>query len=267
MEALIFDLDDTLVVDEASATAAFLDACQVAQQATGISPDELYATIKKVCREIWHKSPARAYCVQIGISSWEGLWAEFEGADRNQRLLHAWAPIYRKSSWHEALQQHGVDNEALASELVEAYISSRRKRHVIYDDVAPCLAEFKGRYRLGLLTNGDPGLQRRKIAGAGIGGYFGAIVISGEEGIGKPDARIFAIALSRLGVASDAAVMIGNSLKSDIQGAQAAGMKAVWINRSGKSGDEFVTPDFVASNLLELREALHRNQIRAGGRD
>jgi putative hydrolase of the HAD superfamily len=73
MDALIFDLDDTLVVDEASAAAAFLDACEVARNTVNIPPEELHETVRRMCREIWHASPAREYAVRIGISSWEAL--------------------------------------------------------------------------------------------------------------------------------------------------------------------------------------------------
>jgi putative hydrolase of the HAD superfamily len=260
MDALVFDLDDSLVVDEASAAAAFLDACRVAESAAGILPDQLFSTIKRVCREIWHRSPARKYCIEIGISSWEGLWADFQGADENISLLRAWAPEYRKNSWHSALRQHGVGDEALALKLVDTYIEARRARHVDYDDVVPCLEEFKGKCRLGLLTNGDPWLQRRKIEGAGIRSYFDVIVVSGEEGIGKPDARIFRTMLSRLGVTPAESAMIGNSLKDDIRGAQQVGMKAVWINRGGKVNDKFIRPDLVISTLWELKTEFCLNQ-------
>ena len=256
MNALIFDLDDTLVVDEASAAAAFLDACEMARKAAGIPPDELHKTIKRVCREIWHASPARTYAVQIGISSWEALWADFAGDDDNLKVLHAWAPSYRKSSWLQAIRHHGVDNEALAMQLANAYIGSRRKRHVVYDDVMPCLNELRHAYKLGLLTNGEPGLQRRKINGAGIGRYFSAIVISGDEGVGKPEERIYRIMLSRLRAAPDEAIMIGNNLVTDIKGAQAVGMRTVWINRSGGPLDESIRPDFVVNDLMELRGVL-----------
>ena len=50
----------------------------------------------------------------------------------------------------------------------------------------------------------------------------------------KPDPRIFAIALERLGCAAADAVMIGDSWPADIEGARAAGVRAIWFNRSGQ---------------------------------
>jgi putative hydrolase of the HAD superfamily len=257
MEALIFDLDDTLVADEVSATSAFLKTCLYAQAHYGINLPGFHATIREICRSYWHQSPAREYCLRVGISSWEGLWAEFDGADENLRILRNWAPIYRKLSWLTTLQRFGIDDEAFALKLADKYIVSRRELHVIYRDVVPALEAFKSRYRLGLLTNGAPDLQRRKIAGAGIGKYFDAVVVSGEVGIGKPDTRVFEMLLSRLNVAPESALMVGDSLKSDIQGAHAVGMKAAWVNRSGKAPDSSIIPDFVVNDLDELGVALN----------
>ncbi len=59
---------------------------------------------------------------------------------------------------------------------------------------------------------------------------FGTIVVSLEVGFGKPDPRVFEIAVSRLGVAKDDAVMVGDSLVCDIGGARRAGLRAIWID-------------------------------------
>jgi FMN phosphatase YigB (HAD superfamily) len=74
--------------------------------------------------------------------------------------------------------------------------------------------------------------------------------------VGKPNPRIYEAILSRLGVAARDAVMIGNSLESDIQGAQAVGMKAIWLNRTGLPRDGAVVPDAEVRSLAELRRIL-----------
>lgn len=199
--------------------------------------------------------------MQIGISSWEGLWAEFTGADKNLRILCEWAPTYRKLSWLTTLQKFNIDDEVFALKLADKYIAYRRDLHVIYRDTVPALEAFRSHYRLGILTNGAPDLQRRKIEGAGLGKYFKTIVVSGEIGIGKPDVRVFRTALSQLNVEPESALMVGDSLKSDIQGAQAVGMKTAWINRSRMVADIPIVPDLMVNNLDELREALERKII------
>ena len=258
LKALIFDLDDTLVVEEASAEAAFLATCEEAKARHGIEPHQLHTAVRQACRRLWHAAPVRPYCVDIGISSWEALWARFEGQDENLRVLRAWAPAYRRDSWQAALLSLGIHDPDLALELAEAYPVHRRQLHIVYEDVRPTLEHFRQSLRLGLLTNGAPDLQREKIAGAGIAGYFDEIVISGEVGCGKPDRRIYEIMLARLGVAPHAVLMVGNSLHSDVQGAQAAGIKAIWANRSGSPNDTGITPDVEVANLAELRVRLPR---------
>jgi putative hydrolase of the HAD superfamily len=256
LKSLIFDLDDTLVVEEASAEAAFLATCELARARYGIEPHRLHAAVRENCRRLWHAAPARSYCVEIGISSWEALWARFEGRDENLRVLWAWAPGYRRNSWQAALQSFEIDDPDFALELAEAYPVHRRRLHIVYEDVRPVLEHLRPSLRLGLLTNGAPDLQREKIAGAGIAAYFDDIVISGEVGCGKPDRRIYEIMLSRLGAAPHEALMIGNSLHSDVQGAQAVGMKTVWINRSGGPNETTITPDFEVAGLEELADIL-----------
>jgi putative hydrolase of the HAD superfamily len=66
------------------------------------------------------------------------------------------------------------------------------------------------------------------------------IVISGEVGYGKPDHRIYQLVLSRLGTRQESTWNIGDSLKRDILGAKAIGIKTVWVNRHGMSRDESI---------------------------
>ena len=64
--------------------------------------------------------------------------------------------------------------------------------------------------KLGLVTNGPVESQQPKIDGLGIAGYFGTILISGAEGVSKPDPEIFHRAVRNLGVAAEETVMIGD---------------------------------------------------------
>ena len=79
LQAIIFDLDDTLMVEEPGAEAAFMEVCEQAAQDCGVDANKLCTLVRETARDIWHQSPARPYCVEIGISSWEGVVARFEG--------------------------------------------------------------------------------------------------------------------------------------------------------------------------------------------
>jgi putative hydrolase of the HAD superfamily len=252
INTLIFDLDDTLVVEEASAAAAFIEAGAMAETRYGLDPHLLHTTVRTVCREIWYAFSSHPYCKQIGISSWEGMWAEFTGPDSELKPLRDWAPTYRQKSWHTALRRHGIDDADLAAELAENFIRLRRQKHVVYEDTIATLEKLAGCFILGLLTNGASDLQRRKIEGSGIGSYFREILISGDVGFAKPDRRVFELLLSRLGTTATNAFMIGNNLVTDIQAAQQAGLRTIWVHRSGTAPESGIVPDWEISHLNQL---------------
>jgi putative hydrolase of the HAD superfamily len=252
INTLVFDLDDTLVIEQASARAAIIETAELAQAKYGLDAREMHTTLRKTCREIWYEFPSHPYCKRVGISSWEGLWAEFTGLDKNLKALRDWAATYRYESWHTSLSRHGIDDPDLAAEMAETFPQLRRHKHAVYPDTIATLRRFSQSYALGLLTNGTPDLQRRKIEGAGVAAYFDQILISGDLGFGKPDKRIFQTILAQLKAGSKTSLMIGNSLTSDIQGAQNIGMQTVWLNRSGKPRDDSIIPDWQISSLDEL---------------
>jgi putative hydrolase of the HAD superfamily len=239
-------------LEEPSAVAAFMEVCRQAEQSCGVKADKLYSIVRETARSIWRQSPARQYCLEIGISSWEGLWAQFKGDDPNLIILRGWAPRYRMETWNNTLMKCGVDNIHLASQLADTFFQNRRKYHVLDDDTINCLDELSKLFPLALLTNGVPDLQREKIDATGIAKYFTDIVISGEVGFGKPDRRIYHLVLSRLGISPESAWNVGDSLERDVFGAKAVGIKAVWLNRHGTSKDESVVPDFEVSSLGQL---------------
>ena len=80
----------------------------------------------------------------------------------------------------------------------------------------------------GLLANGPPDIQGRKLDGTGLAGCFDAVVISGDSRVGKPSPAAFDVALAALGVRPDEAVMVGDRERG-VQGALAAGIRPVWV--------------------------------------
>ena len=86
-----------------------------------------------------------------------------------------------------------------AERLASIFPVERRARHVVFPDVEDTLVALRGSWRLAILTNGTPSLQREKIAGSGLAHYFDAVTVAGAVGVGKPDARAFAAALEAAG--------------------------------------------------------------------
>lgn len=98
-------------------------------------------------------------------------------------------------------------------------------------DAADTLAALRRRgLRLGLITNGESRLQNAKVDCSGLRPLLDLSAVSGDEGIHKPDARLFRRIAARLGVAAEDCLFVGDNVKNDIDGALSAGMQAVWID-------------------------------------
>jgi putative hydrolase of the HAD superfamily len=250
---VLFDLDETLMVEEPAAVAAFQATARRAAGRYEIDVDALALGARARARELWHAAPSHGYCRRVGISSWEGLWCRYEGAGCETRQLREWSPTYRREAWRLALADQGVADERLAEELGEQFAIERRARHEVFPDAEAALRELRPAHALGLVTNGASCLQREKLHASGLGDYFRVVVVSSEVGVAKPDVSVFERALAELG--AESAVMIGDSLRKDVGGARAAGLEAVWLNRSGRPRPDDLDVPEVAS-LAELPRVL-----------
>ena len=256
IDALLLDLDDTLIPDESAAEAAFLATCAPVADRFGLDPAAVARSARTCARQIWRASDHIDYCLSIGISSWEGLWAGFTGDAPELQQLHAWAPTYRREAWRRALAEHGVDDPAYAEHLAERFRHERRRRNTMFPDAAELLPKLARRLPLALVTNGAPDLQHFKIDASGLRPYFQTVVVSGEVGIGKPHPRPMQVALQQLGCDPARAAMVGNSLNSDIAGAQNTGVHASWLNRDGSPLTGDIRPDLTIASLHELTDLI-----------
>jgi putative hydrolase of the HAD superfamily len=252
-EVILFDLDDTLIVEKASAEAAFMAVSEHARDRYGVDPLMFQSSVRRNARKVWYSLPAHPYCKKIGISSWEGLWAEFKGEHKMLRSLASYKDYYRFTSWYNTLLEFNINDKDFAGRLSELFCNERRKIHVLFPETASVLENLYAEYPLGLVTNGAPDLQRTKINGAGLDRYFRHITISGEVNVGKPDRRIFEIALKMFGVRGESTIMVGDSIDTDIAGAAASGIKTVWLKRNSSTcGEHAIKPDYIISDLNEL---------------
>ena len=257
VDTIIFDLDDTLIYDEASADEAIRQVCREAAGERLTDCETFRQVIRRAARERWYAAPQREYVQRIGCSSWEGLWMEIRRADCAElEALREWLPGYCRETWSDGLRSVGIQDLSLAEEMTAAYSRNRRSMSALCEDAVPVLDSLHGRYRLGLLTNGQVDLQQDKIDLAGIRDYFDVIVVSGEIGVGKPDPYIFEYTLRRLGSDTTGAVMVGNSLRSDIAGANGVGLKAVWIKRGSIGSASEAVPDATLTSLHDLAAVL-----------
>ena len=146
-----------------------------------------------------------------------------------------------------------ADNDydpALGYDLADAYTDERDHHNVsALPGAREAVATLSDDHRVGVVTNGPPTMQSEKLAALGLDDAFETVVHAGYDAPAKPDPEPFYRALSALDGEPESAVHIGNSLSSDVAGAQAAGLQSVWL-------DDGSTPDPVPDHTLGSMEDL-----------
>ena len=249
LQAILFDLDDTLIVDEVISKSAMEQTAALAAKLHGAEVPRFLADAKRLSQSLWRDNPCLAYCDETGVTAEECLWGYFDSP--GLAALRTWSLEFRHRLFDAVLREQGLPDDDGA--LAEAFSLSRRRLQRLMPDAKETLARLKPHFKIGLLTNGAPDLQREKIASSGLARFFDAVAVSGECGIGKPKPGIFHLLLRELGSPPEAAVMVGNSLARDIAGAQSAGIaRTVWLNVPGSEEFAAVTPDLTINALHEL---------------
>ena len=129
--------------------------------------------------------------------------------------------------------------------------------HFFMPGAEDILAYLAPRYRLYLASNGTARVQESRLKSAGIGGYFEQVFISQHLGAHKPSRAFFQRCFARIpDFHPEQALMVGDSLTSDIRGANGAGMAACWLNPRHEARLPDVTVDYEIRALAELREFL-----------
>ncbi|GLV47958.1 hydrolase [Thermus sp. LT1-2-5] len=244
MRLWLLDLDDTLLVDH-GVTREVLEAL-----GREVGVEGLYPAVKARAEALFREAPFYPWAERIGHSALEALWAGY--TTPGLEAWAAWAWPFRERVFREALAALGGPRER-ARELAEAFFQ-RRRRYPLFPEVPEFLKALRAQGAfLVLLTNGVPDLQREKLVGAGLEAAFDLTLVSGEVGWGKPDPRLFRMALCAFGLPPEAAVMVGDNPERDIQGALAAGLTAVFVDRGHRLPD----PRYPAHlQVKDLREAL-----------
>lgn len=135
-----------------------------------------------------------------------------------------WTFLYRRF-----LAELGHEDESLVERLFEVFSATSTYR--LYDDVLPALRALSDRgYRLGLISNFERWLEEMLVE-LEVGHVFDVAVISGIEGVEKPDASIYLRALERAGVDAEQAVHVGDSPGLDVEPASSVGIATVLLDR------------------------------------
>ncbi len=197
---VLFDLDHTLFDSDASEAQAFAHALASA----GIGdPDRHFSAYGAINRALWA-------AVERGeLTACEVKVRRFEELVRAADL--------------------GAEPHALA----EAFATGLGQFGALYPGARELLTALaaRGDVALALVTNGLSEVQRVRVARLALADYFDAIVVSSEVGVAKPAPAIFDVVFAQLGgPARTTAVMVGDSLSSDLQGGRTYGIATCWYN-------------------------------------
>jgi len=210
IRVVLFDLDDTLFAHRASVArgiVSHLDAIggfESADPATVVS--------------LWHALEEEHY------HSYLAGRLDFEGQ--------------RRARARDFAAAHGISlEESAAGVWFDSYFERYRDAWHLHDDALALLDALADR-RLGIITNGEPAFQQRKLDQVGIAHYFEHVVASGSLGFTKPDPRIFSHAASLFGLPVAECSYVGDRFATDALGASGAGMLGIWLDRNSSASAE-----------------------------
>jgi putative hydrolase of the HAD superfamily len=174
------------------------------------------------------------------------LTVEDARVERFRRLVEAAAP------------GQGI---AHSQELARAYRQCYEQCWHLCDGASGLLALIKSAgIRVVVVTNNNRLEQEQKLHLLGLSGLVDALITSEEIGCAKPAPAIFHAALRSADSPVDRAVMVGDAWETDIEGARAIGLRAVWLNRFGEPGRDPAVPE-----LKSLEPVDHACRVILGG--
>ena len=113
------------------------------------------------------------------------------------------------------------------------------------------------KYRLFLVSNGTASVQQGRMTSANLYRFFEIVFVSQEVGYNKPAKEFFDICFSRIdGFDPEKAIIVGDSLSSDIKGGINAGIKTCWVNPDHLPGRDDITPDYEIESITQLEALL-----------
>ena len=224
MKYLFFDLDDTLL-DFHKAEAW---ALRQALRRSGVEPTDAIA----------------ARYSEINQSQWELL--EEQKITRQQVLVRRFQLLF---------QELGVN--ASCEKTQECYENMLAKGHDFMPGAQELLETLKGKYEMYLVSNGTAMVQDARLRDSGMEQYFEGIFISERVGVDKPQKEFFDRSFAAIPVFDPGqAMIIGDSLTSDIRGGNNAGVQTCWYNPKHKPRRADIHVDYEISELMELPKLL-----------
>lgn len=244
VEAVLLDLDDTLL----DTTTAMIAAGQAGM--TAVWPGE---------DDAWYETAARVFRADPG-----GHFRRYTAGESDFAAMRA----ARLADVAQAMGRALPDD---APAVYESSFGPQLRANVrLFDDVTAFLDGcVEVGLAVGLLTNSGSPLTAHKLAATGLESRFGVVHTRDTLGFGKPDARVFAMACSVLGVPAERTAYIGDELAADVEGSAAAGLYPVWLRRvrshTASSAPDAQLADSAAPAQVPVIESLARLRPTSAG--
>lgn len=194
-------------------------------------------------------NPTEAVCArysQINREHWQRL--ENRELTREQVVVGRFATLFR---------EYGIEVEAY--DVAMTYEQNLSLGHYFLPGAEEALQKLSKKYKLYLASNGTSRVQWPRLESSGIGKYFQEIFISQDMGADKPSMEYYNACFAKIpGFDVSRAMMVGDSLTSDIRGGNNAGMLTCWVNARKEKGREDIPADYEIEYLSQL-EALLEN--------
>lgn len=237
-KGIIFDLDDTLIAYDSVTGPAWQKVSEdfVRSHAVPFTLEELLESLERAKKQYW-RDPEQHRKGRL-------------------RLREARREVVRL-----AFSELRFFDDAAAIELADAYTVLQNEMIYLLPHSIETLERLKKLHiPLGMITNGRSDLQREKIQRFGLEKYFQFILVEEEAGYGKPDLRIYRMALEKLSTPPEETWMVGDNLVWDVGAPQSLGIKGIWVDYRQKGlpdeGDSPIIPDRIIAHVGQLLDDL-----------
>ena len=222
---IFLDLDDTILDFHRSEAVALSKTLQ------SLNVDPTDAVIKRYS--------------EINRAHWQAL--ERKELTREQVLIGRFRQLFEELGMNVS--------PSVAQSLYEKNLS---ESHFFIDGAPRLLMQLSRKYSLYIASNGTTVVQTSRIASAGIGRYFKGIFLSQQLGADKPQIEFFERATGQIeGYDPNEAVILGDSITSDIQGGIHAGMHTCWFNPHHRDNHGII-PEFEIADLADFDTVLQK---------
>lgn len=194
------------------------------------------------------------------------------GIEPTEQLLHRYHLI-NKACWEKLERKEWTRAQVLVNRFqmvfdevqvesdpvlfAQRYAENLAIGHYFLPGAEEAVMSLHKKYRMFLASNGTASVQAGRLTSANLYRFFETVFVSEELGANKPAPEFFERAFSQIpGFQKEKAIMVGDSLTSDILGGIRAGIKTCWVNPNHMPGNPDIQPDYEIESITQLEALL-----------